>query len=74
MITEEQKYKAYTYNIAGFALMTPLGKIVLDYAALFKQMDLYVFVFNSFLALLLFCCGLTSIEVGRRILDTRRRY
>ncbi len=71
MITEEQKYKAYTYNIAGFALMTPLGKIVIDYIEIFKEVGPIMFGINLFIAFLLFLAGLTFIDMGRSILDVR---
>lgn len=71
MITEEQRYRAYTYNIAGFALMTPLGKVVMDYINIFKEIGLVMFVINLLIAFLLFLAGLTFIEIGRSILNIR---
>ena len=72
--TEEQRYKAYSFNIAGFAMMTPLGKIVLDYVPIFRELGLGWFVFNVFLSLFLFIAGLTFVEHGRTMLEERRRY
>ena len=72
VITEEQRYKAYTYNIAGFALMTPVGKIVLNYMEIFKETGPIMFIINSLVALFLFTLGLTFIEIGRSILYIKR--
>lgn len=72
-VTEEQKYRAYTYNIAGFALMTPLGKVILEYPILFEQMGSQRFLIYLLGTLLLFCWGLIFVEVGRNILYERRK-
>ena len=73
MITEEEKYKAYTLNIAGFAVMTPLGKVVLDNIQLFRNVGAKWFLINLIIALGLFGFGLTLIELGRTILHRYRR-
>ena len=46
MITEEDKYKAYTFNFAGFASMTPFGKLILENIKLLND-----FSFTWFIAL-----------------------
>ena len=74
VIIEEQKYKAYTYNVAGFAMMTPLGKIVLDYYEILQMTGPIVFVINFLVSIFLFIAGLTFIELGRSILDEKRRH
>ena len=74
VITEEQKYKAYTYNITGFALMSPLGKVFLNYISLFKEIGPEWFIFNFLLSLFLFFVGLTFVDHGRSILREKRRY
>ena len=74
VITEEQKYKAYTLNFAGFAMMTPLGKVVLDYVSVFRELGLGWFIFNVLLSLFLFITGLTFVDHGRSILVGKRRY
>ena len=74
MTTDEQKYKAYTFNIAGFALMTPLGKVFLDYVSLFRELGLILFIINFIISLLLFIGGLTFVEHGRNILQERRKH
>lgn len=76
MITEEQKYKAFTFNVAGFALMTPLGKIILDFSDLIKNYGLGWFFAHLVISALLFIWGLTWVERGRIILSIKkeRRY
>ena len=70
MASDEQLYRAYTFNVAGFALMTPFGKLVLDVLSIYRQ-----FEFNIFsIGYIVFCCGLViagfrSIAHGRDILD-----
>ena len=71
MITEEQKYRAYTLNIAGFALMTPFGKIVLDFAELIKNVGPGWFLAHVVVSIFLFVWGLTWIERGYSILDEK---
>ena len=71
MISEDQQYRAEVFKIAGFALMTPLGRIVIDYIEIFKQIGPLMFGINLFIAFLLFLVGLTFIEMGRNILDVR---
>lgn len=68
VITEEQKYRAFTFNVAGFALMTPLGKVVLDFSDLIKNYGLDWFFAHIVISALLFLWGLTCIEKGRSIL------
>ena len=74
MITEERKYKAYTLNIAGFALMTPLGKVSLEYIHMFREFGPVWFIFNVLLSLFLFIAGLTFVDYGRNLLKEKRRY
>lgn len=73
MVTEERRYKAYTLNIAGFALMTPLGKVFLDYVGIFKEIGLGWFIFNFVFSVFFFLVGLTFVDRGRSILEERRR-
>jgi len=73
VITEEQKYRAYTFNIAGFALMTPLARIVADPLATFKEYGLNGFIVFFIFCLFLFFAGIVFISIGRGILDTYRK-
>ena len=74
MITEEDKYRAYTFNFIGFALMTPFGRLVLENVKLFYEFGLVWFFINLFGSLCLFIFGLTLVEQGRIILDKHRRF
>ena len=76
MISEEDKYKAYTFNIAGFAAMTPFGKIVLENVKLFYEIGPLALFINIIVGMILFVWGLTLIERGRTILykhDKKRK-
>ena len=70
MINDEQLYRAYTFNVAGFALMTPFGKLILDALSIYKGFELTIFSVSY----IIFCFGLVivglrSIAHGRDILD-----
>lgn len=69
MADDVQKYRAITFQAAGFALMTPLARIVLELEylrlnALGLQFFLYVF-----LALFLFFSGIILIARGMEVLE-----
>jgi hypothetical protein len=68
VITEEQKYRAETSKIAGFALMAPFGRIVLD-PYIFRDFELWVLSLYILLALILFLAGAVSVAKGHDILD-----
>ena len=72
MITEEDKYRAYTYNIAAFACMAPLGKIFLENVKLFNELGPIGFIVDCLISLPLFILGLTLLEIGRRLLSRRK--
>ena len=72
MVTEEDKYRAYTYNIAAFACMAPLGKIFLENVKLFNDIGPIGFILSFLISLPLFIIGLTLLELGRRLLSRRR--
>lgn len=66
MITEEQKHLADIFKIAGFALMTPLGRIVLNIPEFnFTYLNIQYIIF-ALVSLALFYLGiifmLKSIE------------
>lgn len=65
---ENKKYRANTFNIAGFALMTPLGAIFIDFIRLFKDIGLIWFMVQLLISVLLFAVGLTCLEIGRNIM------
>ena len=74
MITEEDKYRAYTFNFAGFAAMTPFGRIVIENVKLFNELGPLCFFINLVVSICLFVWGLTLVEQGRTILDKYRRF
>ena len=63
MITEEE-YLAEIYKIAGFALMSPMGKFVLDIPTLSVNSLNYPFFIYLFLSILLFFIGFIMILNG----------
>lgn len=68
MITKEREYKATTYQVAGFSMLSPFGRFFLDPFTLFKESSgLNLFIYFAICVLLVFC-GLILIEKGRDIL------
>ena len=63
MITEEE-YLAEIYTIAGFALMSPMGKFVLDIPTLSVNSFNYPFFIYLFLSILLFFIGFILLLNG----------
>jgi len=72
VITEEQKYRAETSKIAGFALMTPIGRIVLD-PLLLEEFGFIGGIAYLMVAILLCLCGIVAVVKGCDILDINRR-
>ena len=70
VIDEIDKYLAYTFNVAGFALMTPLGKVVLEPVSTFNSFGLKGFVCYFIFCILLVFVGVLSILHGRDRLET----
>jgi len=64
MILERQKYKAEVFKIMGFALMTPICRIVLNFAA--GELNVYSlhFVSSAVFSLILFLVGIMMIQIG----------
>lgn len=69
MITEGQKYTAYTINISGFALITPIGKIVLEPISTFSEFGLNGFLIYSVFCLILASIGIFLLLYGRGRLE-----
>ena len=63
MITEEE-YLAEIYKVAGFALMSPMGKFVLDIPTLSVNSFNYPFLIYLFLSILLFFIGFIMLLSG----------
>ena len=68
MLPEKEKYRAYTFNISGFALMAPFGKIVLEPTLTFKEFGPYGLIFYGTFCVFLFLFGLVLITKGYDIL------
>ena len=68
MVKEEQRYRAYTLNILGIGLTTPLGKVFFDLFKTVKDTGWGSAIFYFIVSIALFIAGLTFIEMGRRIL------
>ena len=66
MINEEQKHLADIFKIGGSALMSPLGKFVLDFSTLSLSSFTIWYFIGLLAALMFFCFGiiflLKSIE------------
>lgn len=75
MVKEEQRYRAYTLNVLGIGLTTPLGKVFFDFFKIVKDTGWGSVTFYFTVSIGLFIVGLTFIEMGRRILYyTEGRY
>ena len=73
MVTEEQKYRAYTLNIFGFIFLTPAGKLFLEFREYLSDLGQLGFVTYLGVCLGLVIIGLGIIEFGRATLDIKRR-
>ncbi len=71
-LEKEREYRSRTFNFGGFALMTPLGHLIMDPATLFSQLGLWRFIFYSLFCFFLFFLGFCFIEIGRDILYRKR--
>jgi len=69
MAGDLDKYRAYTFQIAGFCLMTPLGKLILNVPE-YELCDLNTkfFIFLIF-SLILFYFGMIFIFKGGKYLE-----
>lgn len=64
MIKEYQKYGAEVFKIGGFALMTPLGRFVLDTLHFNFSNLTQSSVINIITSFLLFLLGIMFIQIG----------
>ena len=71
MISEEQKFRAETFRIFGIALITPLGKILLDPSLFFREHDLFYSTIYTLCTVVGAVIGFLHIEIARGILDQR---
>ncbi len=69
MIKEVDKYGAEIFKIAGFAFMSPFGRIIVQPSVVFNELGLIVFIFYMIFSLFLFFIGLLVLIKGHGILD-----
>ena len=72
MISEEE-YLAEVYKIAGFALMSPMGKFVLDIPSIDFSNLRYRFFIYICLSVLLFFIGFTMLLNGYGIVYEKNK-
>ncbi len=72
MINEEE-YLVEVYKIAGFALMSPIGKFILDIPDLNVDSLNHQFFIYLFLSILLFLIGFIMLLNGYAIVYERNR-
>lgn len=72
MVSEEEKFRAETYRITGFALLTPVGRIFLDPLPFFREYGLAFSLGYLILAVVLGIIGFFLIEIARVILYIKR--
>lgn len=71
MVSEVQKYRANMFQIAGFGLTSPFGKVVLNFSE-YKLLDMNLqFLLNLLLSLLLFVLGIMLLIKGMETLEER---
>lgn len=69
MTDDIQKYRAMTFQLAGFALMSPFGNLIIKAFELeLLKMGLKLLIF-ILIYLLLFCGGIILITKGMSILE-----
>ena len=72
MIYEVDKYRAEILKIAGFAMMTPFGRIIVQPMVVFNEFNSPIFVLYLIIALWLFYMGLLSVARGYSILKQEK--
>ena len=69
MISEGGKYRAQTFNIGGFALMSLFGRIMMQPLETFKEYGLIGFICYTVLGIILFILGVLLIQRGYEAID-----
>ena len=69
MIKEVDRYGAEIFKIAGFALMSPFGRIAIQPTVVFNELGMIGFIFYVLLSLFMFFAGLLLFLKGYDILD-----
>ena len=73
MVTKQQEYQAQFFQISGFCLMTPLGKLVLNFLDFeLKDLTLKFFLYCLFTLFLLYL-GIILVLHGMEPLEERRQ-
>ncbi len=74
MVSEIQKYQAQFFQVSGFCLMTPLGKLILDFLD-FKLSYILTLKFIIYLTFTIFltCLGIMLVIQGIEILGEREQ-
>ena len=70
MVTKEQEYMSQAFQIAGFAMMAPFGKIILDPISTFHSFGAVFFFYYLLASLVSAIIGFIFIERGRDILSS----
>ena len=73
MITDEQKFRAGTFRMFGFILLTPIGKVLLDPWIFLEEHNLMYGIIYIMIAIASGYIGLLHIERARVILDKRSK-
>lgn len=69
MVAEYKSYQSEVFKIAGFALMTPLGRFVLNLIEIGVNNPINQLLINAFASFLLFLLGIMSIQRGFEIVE-----
>ena len=69
MNIELEKYRADIFKIAGFAVMTPLGRIFVEPVAVFREFGIIGSITYSIFSILLSLLGLIFFAKGYDILN-----
>ncbi len=72
MISKEIEYKAEVLKIAGFALLSPWGRLFFEPIALLKECGVYFLVY-LIISFVLAILGLKFIVRGSKLLNLNRR-
>ena len=69
MIKEIDKYCAEIFKIAGFALMTPFGRVIIQPTVVFNELSMIGFIVYVPFAFFMFVIGLFLLLKDYNILD-----
>ncbi len=69
MVVESKKYRAQFFQVSGFCLMTPMGKLVLEFLDIGWDDLTIKFFFYLIVALVLTYFGIIFIIRGMEILE-----